>query len=100
MWFFTAFSSVGSSQKAPPAGSRHHSNLIPDDAKSTHTPDSLALEEEDPALAVIDGEIVSTRCALWAQEMPSDCGIMVSRVWYEVSENLAVSPPSFAPAWI
>jgi hypothetical protein len=81
------FSCVDTAQKAPPAGSRHPSNSIPDEATKNGTSEPEE-EEEDLELALVDGERVSTRCSLWSNEMPSDISIEVSRVWFEVSRVL------------
>jgi hypothetical protein len=85
----TDFSAVDSAQKAPPSGSRHLSNL----ASTKESEGDTSKESDDAGLefSLIDGERVSTRCSLWANEMPSDINIEVSRVWFEVSLLLCLA---------
>jgi hypothetical protein len=82
------FDRVDDAQKAPPAGSRHPSNCLPDETSTTQASDAT---DEELQLALVDGELISTRCSLWANEMPSAIGIEVSRIWFEVSEVLQES---------
>jgi hypothetical protein len=77
------FDRVDDAQKAPPAGSRHPSNCMPDETLTTQASDA---KDEERELALVDGELVSTRCSLWSNEMPIAIGIDVSRIWFEVSQ--------------
>ena len=81
------FSDIHDAQNAPPAGSRHRSNHV-----------TLSEEDTTPAveLALVDGERVSTRCSLWANDLPSAIGVDVSRVWFAVSELLLERTTRFA----
>jgi hypothetical protein len=77
------FSDVVDAQKCPPCGNLSSPQIPPDGSSISHNSESNA--GDGLHLNLIDGARACVRCSLWSNEMPSDIGIDIAKVWFEVS---------------